>query len=1265
MAGTLTDVDVTLHGVTHGILNDMDVLLVAPGGSNLVIMSDIGGSAALASASNAELTLSDGGAPFPASGQVGSGTYAPTDVDVGETVADTFAPGGGPAPSTNATFADAFGGLDPNGTWSLYVIDDTDGDTGTIAGGWSLTLTTAEATQPGLLAFGAAEYRGTEGDGTIDITVQRTAGADGAVSARFTTANGTAVDGVDYTAVSQVVPFADGQTSAVVSIPVLDDPDPGADVDLTVTLDLPTGGAALGGRTTARVVIENDDGSANPTGIVIPSSGAAAPYPSNVRLSGLGSYVTDVEVTLAGITHSSPADIDVVLVGPAGQTVVLFSDVGNIQPISDVTLTFDDDAATTVPVPPVSGTFRPTDVDLDGDGSPLPDAPMPAPAPAGPYGTSLAVFNGSDPNGTWRLFVVDDATGDAGSIDGWSLAVTTATVDAGGPYAIAEGDPLFSLAATSDLAGATYAWDMDGDGTFDDGNGSSPDFGAGILALYGLGDGPTTATVSVQATDGTVTLTDSATLTVSNLPPTGTIGNSGPIPIGSSVTVTLSDLADPSAADVAAGLGYALDWDGDGTADASGSWTAGDPDPTISVPAVALGSVGDHVLVVTLSDKDGGAADLSTTVVVEATTPTATLTNSGPVAEGGTATVTFTDPVDAAPGATFTYSFDFDDDGTFEVVDATDPSAAVPGALTVDGPAPVTVTGRIANQYGGSSDHTTEVLVTNAAPSGTLTNDGPVLIGEPVTLALSDLADPSAADVAAGLGYALDWDGDGTADASGSWTAGDPDPTISVPAVALGSVGDHVLVVTLSDKDGGAADLSTTVVVEATTPTATLTNSGPVAEGDTATVTFTDPVDAAPGATFTYSFDLDNDGTFDIVDATDPTAPVGTPDGPATVMVSARIANQYGGSSDYTTDVLVENLAPSGMLANDGPVVIGVPAVLTLTDLDDASPTDLAAGLDYVLDWDGDDIADASGSWTTGDPEPTISVPPAVLTSVGDHVLVVTLSDKDGGATDLSTTVVVEASTPTATLTNSGPVAEGDTATVTFTDPVDAAPGATFTYSFDIDGDGTFDVVDSADPTAEVPAALTADGPATVTVAGRITNQYGGSSDHTTDVEVTSEGPMLTVSAPGTVEVAEELTVSVTLDDASPSDRAAGFELTVDFGVRPDSGTGPGSRALVPTPTVTLTVAAGTTELSHIYTSPGTYALTVTAVDADGAATTVTQEVTVEPAAATPPGPGGGGGSGGGGSSGLPDTGAAPAALGLAALLAIGLGVGLYRRSRV
>jgi hypothetical protein len=69
----------------------------------------------------------------------------------------------------------------------------------------------------------------------------------------------------------------------------------------------------------------------------------------------------------------------------------------------DGNLTFDDAAAGPLADdgPLVSGSFQPTIGPAPlGSGCEVPGS-VPAPGPAGPYGApSLAVFNGTDPNGT-------------------------------------------------------------------------------------------------------------------------------------------------------------------------------------------------------------------------------------------------------------------------------------------------------------------------------------------------------------------------------------------------------------------------------------------------------------------------------------------------------------------------------------------------------------------------------------------------------------------------------------------------------------------------------------------------------------------------------------------------------------------------------------------------------------------------------------------------------------------------------------------------
>ncbi|HEX2275021.1 MAG TPA: hypothetical protein VHG90_14205 [Acidimicrobiales bacterium] len=150
LAGTITDVNVTLNGFTHVRPEDIDVLLVAPDGTNHVLMSDIGGDNLFPGepVSGVNLTFDDqAAAPAPADSQLSSGTFRPTDDDndVDEFVtgnADTFT-SPAPAPSANQTLG-AFNGRQPNGTWSLFVVDDQPGppEPASFSGGWCVDINT-------------------------------------------------------------------------------------------------------------------------------------------------------------------------------------------------------------------------------------------------------------------------------------------------------------------------------------------------------------------------------------------------------------------------------------------------------------------------------------------------------------------------------------------------------------------------------------------------------------------------------------------------------------------------------------------------------------------------------------------------------------------------------------------------------------------------------------------------------------------------------------------------------------------------------------------------------------------------------------------------------------------------------------------------------------------------------------------------------------------------------------------------------------------
>lgn len=144
----------------------------------------------------------------------------------------------------------------------------------------------------------------------------------------------------------------------------------------------------------------------------------ASVYPSTLLVSGLTQgRILKVRASLIGLSHTYPSDLDVMLVAPGNtRGVVLLSDVGGGTDAVGLTLIFDQQAPGRVPDPLVSGTYQPANSDPALD-------PFPAPAPAGVTGHSLTAFNNLNPNGLWRLYIVDDAPTDSGSLLGWSLTI--------------------------------------------------------------------------------------------------------------------------------------------------------------------------------------------------------------------------------------------------------------------------------------------------------------------------------------------------------------------------------------------------------------------------------------------------------------------------------------------------------------------------------------------------------------------------------------------------------------------------------------------------------------------------------------------------------------------------------------------------------------------------------------------------------------------------------------------------------------------------
>lgn len=242
--------------------------------------------------------------------------------------------------------------------------------------------------------------------------------------------------------------------------------------------------------------------------VTIPSVGQASSYPAQVVVSGLSGTIQHLRVSLNSMSHTWPADVDVVLVGPAGQNVMLMSDAGAGVDMSNANLTFQDGAPPMTAGPLITGTYAPTNL-----GGTSPD-PMPAPSPASPFGDALSVFDGTDPNGTWRLFVVDDEAGDAGSFGGFSVLITTTSED----YLPKTGEIVFPAGTTTRPITTTIFGDtgVEPNETFSI---TLSDPGAGVSLLDSLGvltiaddDGaPPAAAVLTSPLGGVGTLTPTYT----------------------------------------------------------------------------------------------------------------------------------------------------------------------------------------------------------------------------------------------------------------------------------------------------------------------------------------------------------------------------------------------------------------------------------------------------------------------------------------------------------------------------------------------------------------------------------------------------------------------------------------------------------------------------------------------------------------------------------------------------------------------------------
>ena len=206
--------------------------------------------------------------------------------------------------------------------------------------------------------------------------------------------------------------------------------------------------------------------------------------------------VTDVDVTLNGLSHTYLYDLEITLTHN-GTAVKLLERAGDYADDTTArTYTFDDEAPAVMPwggsTRTPDGSYKPTDGTDGGDE---------------PAALSLTPFDGMAASGTWELSVVDLYSGDEGSLAGWSIDIdyNDPTAPSGSVVIDGGAEITNTSAVTLSLAGSdpeAFTTGLTHMRFSNDGTTWSALQPYAATAAWTLGEGDGTKTVWVQYADG-------------------------------------------------------------------------------------------------------------------------------------------------------------------------------------------------------------------------------------------------------------------------------------------------------------------------------------------------------------------------------------------------------------------------------------------------------------------------------------------------------------------------------------------------------------------------------------------------------------------------------------------------------------------------------------------------------------------------------------------------------------------------------------------
>ena len=769
------------------------------------------------------------------------------------------------------------------------------------------------------------------------------------------------------------------------------------------------------------------------------------------------------------------------------------------------------------------------------------------------------------------------------------------TAVAGGPYSADEGSAtLLDGSGSSDPDAGntlTYLWSIDftttsGDFVGIDAGGECKFFDPAVPA----DPGSATSTLqkpNIKCTDDgvfklTLLVTDNhsassapavAKLTVNNVAPTATaLNTNSPVNEGSDITLSLAGAADVSSNDLG-GLQYAFDC-GSGYGAFSSTNSAICP-TTDNGTRTVRGKIKD--------DDTGVSTDYSASVTINNVAPTATFNAPASVEEGTAIALSLTSPIDpstADGSAGFHYAFDCGAGYGGAVSYATAGTSNSKNCPTTDD-ASLTVKGTIFDKDGGSSEYTASVTVNNAAPVVKAGPDQAGDEGQQFQLAGS-FEDP-------GTGDTHEWTWEYAEGFHGPATCTFYDASTLSPKIKCNDDGVVYVTLSVSDDDGGEGSDKLKLTLANVAPSATGLNANtPVDEGSNINLSLAGVADLSSidFASLHYAFEC---GTGDDLStatyatagttnsATCPTTDNGTR------TVKGRVFDKDGGmSAVYTANVIINNVAPTATFSVPVSVNEGTAIALSLTNPQDPSSADVAAGFTYAFDCGTGYAAPGSAS--------TASCP---TDDNGTRNVKAKIIDKDDGFTEYPATVTINNVAPAASFNAPSSVNEGDNIALSLTDPFDPSTvdvTAGLRYAFDC-GDGAGY---SAFGAASSRSCPTTDN-GTRSVKGKIKDKDNGETEYTSSVTVNNVAPTITSWTPlaDPVIFGSTVTFSVAFTDPGADTHKAKY----------DCGTGAGYGTEVGT--------SSPYGYSCTFSSIGQKTIKITITDDDGGATERTHTFTV------------------------------------------------------